>query len=78
MRNVKTLIYGKQYKDYFYTIKRLNNTKYGHPNFEVAIYKINKRFDIQAEVFHTSTYEDIYKYTENYINKTYYNKKGGE
>lgn len=70
MKNVKSNVYIKQYKNYFYTIKRLYNTKYGHPNFEVIIFKnVNRRFDVLGETFHISTYNDVTKEVENYIDK---------
>lgn len=69
--NRKFGIYAKQYKDVFYTVERIANTQYGHPNYEVVIYSnVNKRFDTMGEVYHVSTYEDIFKYVENYIDKT--------
>ena len=73
LKNKKFARYGKQYKDYFYTVERLKNTPQGHPNFEVYICKINRRFDIQGNIYRVSTYEDIHKYTEKFIDN-----KGGE
>lgn len=70
MRKVKSSTYMKQHKDYFYIIKRLHNTKYGHPNFEVTIFKyVNKHFGVLGETFHVSTYNNIVTEVENYINK---------
>lgn len=61
-------IYIKKYKDYIYTVKRIKNTNNGHPNFEVVLYNnVNKRFEILGDIYHVSTYDDIYKYIEKYI-----------
>ena len=70
MKKVKNNIYIKQYKKCFYTIQRLNNTKYGHPNYEITIFQnANKRFDVLGETFHISTYNNIITEVEDYINK---------
>lgn len=70
MKKVKSNTYMKQYKNCFYTIKRLNNTKYGHPNFEVTIFQnVNKHLNVLGETFHVSTYNDVTTEVENYINK---------
>lgn len=64
-------IYAKQYKNYVYTIERVNNTVYGHPNFEIVIYELNKRFALLGDVYHHSGYDDVYKYVENFIEENY-------
>ena len=70
MKKVKNNIYIKQYKKCFYTIQRLNNTKYGNPNYKVTIFQnVNKRFNVLGETFHVSTYNNIITEVENYIDK---------
>jgi hypothetical protein len=66
--NRKFGIHAKQYKDFFYTIEQLDNTQYGNPNYEVVIYSnVNGRFDVLGEVYHVSTYANIFKYVEEFI-----------
>lgn len=70
MKKVKSNTYIKQYKKYFYTVKRLHNTKYGNPNYEIIIFQnVNKHFEILGETFHVSTYNNIIAEVENHINK---------
>lgn len=67
IKNKQFARYGKQYKNYFYTVERLKNTAYGHPNFEVYICEINRRFDLQGTIYRVSTYENISTYVEKFI-----------
>jgi hypothetical protein len=70
--NRKHAPYAKQYKNYIYTTLRIQNTINGHPNFEVTIYSnanCMQRFDIMGEVYHISTYDNIDKIIEKFIDE---------
>lgn len=71
LENRKNGKYAKEYKNYIYTIERLHNTTNGHPNYEIVIYELNKRFETLGDIYHHVGYGDIYKFVENFIEENY-------